>query len=461
MDVEHNNIIIKPLFDTFSSFQFKPESVFLMKKYNYGALPPEVIRKVFGILCKYEDFHDKKEEKDVDMMEIESDTEARIQNKLKIINTMSAVCKGWYNAMRTTTIWEEIINYELEISAKKTETILKSMENDRNFSEFNSSVKERFFMLRETLKDVQKYLKMQLSDNGWKDVRTPSLSYALLKNLHKNIDSIQATCEAIFSRTCEITCNFDLLELTLRKGLYELRSMVPVEKGTDNWGVKYPSTSRSDPRVNKVIIDPEARNAWKTFIGPNRACVDFGTFMKKLILRNFPCANNEYFAKRLSYHLNFPVSDIVTVYRFRTLISEFGPYTRFAENFDRYAMRPGFVGFMNTVKAEEVLIQYHKQTAPEKRRSVVLIRYSRKQPDVLAFTSLDIKKRKLEHRRNLYRDGTPIPIGIFVEQHYKDFVLLPMSIDDDIITCPNIFNIANISTPHYRYVEDCDEEMDL
>lgn len=455
-------------FELFSDFMFAKESPFLRKKYNYGNLPVNVVQKIYGFVCEYDKIEAKCDDSaDVEMREPddvqggankrgeeEVDPGSCISSRLEVLCTMSAVSKGWYNALNTTYMWAEFIKYELELSTQKAYLILLSMEDGGNFDGMDSNGRERFSMLRETLREAHRYLKTQSSTMGWKDVRTPSLSYTLLKNFRKTIENIQATCKVIFSHVCEMTCNFDILELTLRKGLYELRSMLPTAPGTDETGANRPLTSRSDPRVTRVITDPDARSTWEARIGSSRACVDFKTFYNKVIIRDFPCANNPRFAKLLSYHLNFPVSDIVTSYRFRTLVSEFGPYQKFAENFDRYALRPGFVGFMNTVKAEEILVMHYNKTPVEKKRNTVLIRYSRKQPDVLAFTSLDVGKKKIEHRRNVYRDGTPIPIGIFVEQHFSGFDLLPMGIDDDVITCPNIFKLANLSRPYYRYVED-------
>lgn len=449
----------------FSSIKFKPESAFYRKKYNYGNLPQNVIQKVFGYVCQFNEIEAGSDDPgdiemggdaNTSMAEEMIATPSRHMKStvLNTLGTMSSVSKGWYNALHTTNIWADYIKHELEVSIQKSYIILLSMEDRRNFEGMDNNGKERFSMLRETLRDAHKYLKSQFSTGGWKDVRTPTLSYALLKNFRKTIESIHATCKAIFSHAYEMTCNFDVLELTLRKGLYELRTMLPTTPSTDVNGARNPLTSDSDPRVSRVITDPDALYTWEIHIGANRACVDFNTFYNKVIIKDFPCTNNERFAKLLSYHLNFPVSDIVTSYRFRTLVSEFGPYSKFAENFERYAMRPGFVGFMNTVKAEEILVMHYKRTPVEKKRNTVLIRYSRKQPDVLAFTSLNVEKKKIEHRRNVYRDGTPIPIGIFVEQHFNGFDLLPMCIDDEIITCPNIFKLASLSEPHYHYIEN-------
>lgn len=445
----------------FSGFTFRNESVFLRKKYNFGYLPSSFIRRAFNIAYDYDSSKgdDGDPDGDVDMaatttaVAASTDIDKRIAAKAKMLCEMSRVSKGWYGALQTTEMWSECIVHEINRSFEITKSALDILSDDENFDGISRADRERFSLLKETLIEAHKYLNSQSKNCGWKDVRTPALSYALLKNFRKTIESAYATCKAIFSHIREITCNFDSLELTLRKGMYELYSMLPMDIGTDSQGANDPLTNKSDPRIESVITDPDACNAWKLRMRTTRACVDFRTFYRKVILKDFPCALNESFSKLLSYHLNFPVSDIVTVYRFRTLISEFGPYKRFAENFERYAMRPGFVGFMNTVKAEEILLMHYKRTSEEKKRSTVLIRYSRKRPDVLAFTSLDVKRRRIEHRRNTHRDGTPIPIDTFIEQHFSGYDLLPVFIDDEIVKCPNIFNFANINTPYFRYIE--------
>ena len=450
-------------FIKFSDFKFRPESVFLRNTYNFGALPSRVVQKVFYYVCEF----DKAEESsaDVEMGDKNNATECseaekagadldrRISAQVKTLCTMSTVSKGWYNALMKTDMWEDCIKHELQLSIHKTYRLLLDLSNEANFIGTDGSGKERFSMLKETICSAHKYLIAQISECGWKDVRSPLLSYTLLKNFRKTIENINSVCYSIFSHVCEMTCNFDVLELTLRRGLYELGYMLPTTPGTDKIGANNPLTSSPDPRVQKSLCDPDARYSWEAHIGAARAYADFGAFSRKVITRDFPCTSGERFGRLLAYHLNFPVSDVVTCYRFRTLVSEFGPYVKFAENFERYAMRPGFVGYMNTVMAEEVLAMHYNKTPASRRRNTVLIRYSRKQPDVLAFTSLDLKKMRIEHRRNVYRDGTPIPIGIFVEQHFNGYELLPMGIDDEVITCPNIFKLANLANPHYHYVE--------
>ena len=55
--------------------------------------------------------------------------------------------------------------------------------------------------------------------------------------------------------------------------------------------------------------------------------IDFGIFMKHLICREILCAAqhvDKRFDRVLVTNLNFLVSDVITVYCFHTLISEFG-----------------------------------------------------------------------------------------------------------------------------------------
>ena len=438
---------IKTIRNNHFEITFKEESVFKRKLYDFGNLPIKCSHKILNFL--------------LDDIDSNTTTNAATASKAKVkaLSTLRLVSRGWDRAVQSTALWGSIINTELDrslSSALQTQTLINSKTtttntNTNTTTKLSDSARERFSMLSETLGEAQQYLEAQRACRGWADVRSPVLSYALLLNFRRTLDAALRTCTDVFARPgAALTCNFDAVELTLKKACFELRSMVPTAPGTDAPGAANPRCGRPDPRVRRVIADPDARVAWEMHIGADRAGVDFGTFMRRLVCRDFPCVAHadDRFGRVLAYHLNFPASDVVTAYRFHTLVSEFGPYARFAENFERYAMRPGFVGFMNTVKAEEVLAQHCRRVPPERRRNTLLIRYSRKHPSVLAFTALDVARRRITHRRNAHRDGTPIPIGLFVDQYYRGYDLLPMGIDDEAVTCPNIFTFARSTASH-------------
>lgn len=201
-----------------------------------------------------------------------------------------------------------------------------------------------------------------------------------------------------------------------------------------------------DPRVYEVVRDPEARALWQSAIGSERCFVHYDVFHKRIIARCFgdAIASNPRFESHLRFHLNFPSSKVVTTYRFHVLLSLFGPFKQLAANFDRYALKPGFLGLVNMIAAEEILAK----SLPTLRKNTLLMRYSRRQPEVLAFTSIDLKSKRIEHRRNVDRSGKPIPIALFLEKVFPGYDLIRMGIDDAATKCPNTFTFARHSNPY-------------
>jgi hypothetical protein len=251
--------------------------------------------------------------------------------------------------------------------------------------------------------------------------------------------------EDLMNGTYIITCNFDILELALRRIYEELRVLIPDTITFDPPGPNgYYGVP--DPRVYEVIQDPEARDIWNNTIGRSKCFVHYDIFMDRIIAKQFPSAiSNPRFSKYLRFLLNFPSSKIVTTYRFNALNSIFGPFKQLAVNFDHFVLRPGFVGLVNLIFAEEILTK----CLPNLKNNTVLIRYSRVHPEVLAFTSIDITTKKIEHRRNIDYSGRPVPISIFLEKAFPKHDLIPMGIGDEATTVQNSFVFARQRTPYF------------
>ena len=447
-------------------FKFREESVFLRRAYNYAKLPPRFL---------------------VTAMELAVEGLSPC-DRVRALGEMALVAREWHQAARSVALMApavtdalascavEVCNMQVDVHRS-----LAALQAEKGANSSSSSAvgmgddAERLRMLDETLERVKAYVSAQVTGRYWRCVRHPLLTYVLLRGLHKELrTAAEAVARYVAERSLlggsssgnrsgnrsdmSSRCghgfagSFDIVEMSVRRLVHELEAMVPLAEDYDRRGVARPYAT-PDPRVADVIRDPDARMAWETGLGAARCYADLRTFLRRVLFRDFPCAHScPRFQRFVAYHLNTPVSDVVTVYRFHTLVSEFGPYTRFAENFDRYALRPGFVGLMNMVRAEEVLVQHYKETPPAHRRNTVLIRYSRSKPGVLAFSALDVARRRISHRRNLHKDGTPIPIGIFVEQHYAGYDLLPMGISDAAAACTETRALVTKDTPYYYYV---------
>ena len=448
-------------------FKFREESVFLRRAYNYAKLPQSFLVAAMGRAVEG----------------------LSLSERVRALGEMALVARGWHQAARSVPLMAPAVTDALsacgaEVRAMQID-VRRAIEPHAARPAPTTVVVgkgdgvERLKMLDETLERVRKYLGAQLTAAYWRSVRNPLLTYVLLRGLLKEL---RTAAEAVTHYTrggngnnslslnlngnsgngtegggeggkgCISAGSFDIVEMSVRRLVHELEAMVPLAEAYDRRGVRHPDTT-PDPRVRDVIRDPDARTAWELGVGATRCYVDLRTFMHRVLFRDFPCARaNPRFQRFVAYHLNTPVSDVVTVYRFRTLVSEFGPYPRFAENFDRYALRPGFVGLMNLVRAEEVLAQHYRETPRSRRRNTVLIRYSRSKPDVLAFSALDVAQRRISHRRNIHKDGTPIPISIFVEQYYAGYDLLPMGISDAAAACKETHALITQHTPYYYYV---------
>jgi hypothetical protein len=368
----------------------------------------------------------------------------------KTLCNMGLVSKQFKNVSRDGQVWETQIIHKLAACRVDVTTILEKLSalNVRAFAEKSSS--ERIEFLRSTVELARDYIEKQNSSKSWRLSRNQYFVFSLFSAFYSQLKEINMMLTELASGRYQITCNFDIFECALRRYCEELRILVPADfliaqefdKATPNgtWD------SLPDPRITRGITDFNAMNAWCTAFGDKTFLVPFDLFYRKVICTAFPneITNNSRFADHLKYHANFPLDGMMTTWRFQVLVSTFGPWNQLADNFIRFALNPGFVGLVNMIKAEELLIENFQQLI----KNTVLIRYSRRQPEVLAFTSIDIRSRRIEHRRNVDKSGRVIPIAEFLDKIFPGYELARIGLDDAITKVSNTFTFARYSNPY-------------
>lgn len=193
-----------------------------------------------------------------------------------------------------------------------------------------------------------------------------------------------------------------------------------------------------------MIRCSQARTAWQMIFGDQQV-VHFTRFQTEFMGQIWPqVANDQRFIKYLNHLFNFPKDNMMTMYRFNLLITLFGPFNQVVSNFQQYVLSLGFIGLVNMIKAEEIL--HHMR--PQLTHNTVLIRFSRRQPELLAFTSINLQTGLVEHRRNINRAGQTIPIGQFLSLALPDYHLLQMGIDDVATDCETTFTFAQRKGPY-------------
>jgi len=206
--------------------------------------------------------------------------------------------------------------------------------------------------------------------------------------------------EKILLQPLQDSSDIDLIELALRRQIEQLMSM-------------YSSTSLNG---SKLIQDLKARSVWEQFIGKNKNCYHLSSFME-LTSKIFPNSNKmDQLQNQLSLLLNFPHDDLMTVYKWNLLVEQFGPYDQLQEHLESFCVSGGFLGMINRVRAEEILMEH----SPAEK--LVLIRFSRTQPSHLAFSWKD--GNRLFHSLNTKR----YPLRSFLEKSFKGFTFVPVRI---------------------------------
>lgn len=295
----------------------------------------------------------------------------------------------------------------------------------------NKDSTDRLNLLGQTICDVSCYITTLLKTRCWVEYNEKKVFIILLESLHKQLNDVCETLTQINECTKNVTVNFDIFELSLRRLYYEMKMLFPIKKQnyTDNFALH--------------IRDEESRLIWETTFGKNRAAVSINDFFGQIV-HTWENGTDPTFKKYLEHLFNFPKDDIISVFRFHTMACLYGPYHKISENFYRYVMKEnsGFVGLMNTVGAERLLTDL----LPSLERSTVLIRFSRREPEMFAFTSINIASGRVDHRRNITAAGRVVPIGEYIATYFPGYAIAKLDLDPECVHIKNTATFSKVTT---------------
>lgn len=248
---------------------------------------------------------------------------------------------------------------------------------------------------------------------------------ALLRGL---LDTAKMVGFISAQQVASVTCKFDAADMALRRYVDEFAH---ISEGPN------------------VIKDPKGHDAWVAEFGKSASIVHFDAFFGRIIRKRWPDESSDpRFVACLKAQVNFPRDNLMTAYRFHCFVCVFGPFDELVPNFVRIAMGTGFLGLINLIEAEDIL-STNIEFMP---RKTVLIRYSRRRPDMLAFSSIDPHTRRVEHRRNVDRDGNPVPVARYLDMAFRGYDIIKMGVADDPEDHPTIFTFMTRRTV-YTYSE--------
>mmetsp|Transcript_29654 Transcript_29654/g.33047 ORF Transcript_29654/g.33047 Transcript_29654/m.33047 type:complete len:522 (+) Transcript_29654:269-1834(+) len=220
-------------------------------------------------------------------------------------------------------------------------------------------------------------------------VKTTQCFQRLVQVLSGNIEDTTTTLEQIARDEMDISPNFDIYELTLRRYYDQLKRMF-IE--ADDHTLHEPST---------LIADEQARLLWTELFGQGRYFVKFDQFCSQVIQplvsshsREIDASYEDLIAS-LKFFVNFPRDDLVTPYKFHLLCCHWGPYSKIACNLEKYALCNGFVGLVNAIHSKHILSEISTQN---NGKTYVLMRFSRLHPDKLTISYMS-PNREVRHYR--------------------------------------------------------------
>jgi len=349
---------------------------------------------------------------------------------LRSLARASQVSLRWQEAAQEEALWSdhcERIREECRQAAGELARRVGAL-----LPHFGRGSRERLGFLSETAALARDVCDKQLSGGAWRPSPGAWLSARLMRSLSRRLAEAARAAGRLDHSSHAITVNFDIFELALRRGVGEVATMLFRKKAAVPEGP-------GDPRL-AVIRDAGARDLWQERFGA--PWCRFADFCGWLEGRLPPFLEPQRFRDFLAYFVDFPREDLVTTYRFQVLLSLFGPLDLLGQRFAAYVLGRGFVGLVNTVKAEELFCEMRPSA------DTVLIRFSRQEPELLAFTSFDAALRRVEHRRNADRNGAPIPIETFLKRQYPGYLLAPYGIDDLAARAESTFVYAERDNPY-------------
>jgi hypothetical protein len=353
---------------------------------------------------------------------------------LETMRDVCLTCTSWKRVARSNIIWIRPCRRALTGLSEQIHLVISLLDivSRRAFSE--KSAYERLEFLRATVTLLQGYVSEQLERGTWGQTSDLWHYAQLIGKITKQMRITASMLGDLNSGSFAITVNFDIFDLALRKYYEEVSVMVPIVGSSS---------------LASIIHDLEALACWCEIFGNHKRVVHYEIFYERFIRRYWSeTAQNERFERYMAHYFNFPRDDFFSAYRFNVLVTLFGPFRSVATNFIKFVLCPGFVGLINMIKAEEILLQL----LPQLRRSTVLIRFSRRQPELLAFTSIDVRTGKVEHRRNINAQGHFVPIAQYLARAFPGYELIRMGVDDTATQCDTTFTFARYNNP-YMYSE--------
>jgi hypothetical protein len=67
--------------------------------------------------------------------------------------------------------------------------------------------------------------------------------------------------------------------------------------------------------------------------------------------------SNLEFVQFLKLFINFPKDDIITTWKWNLMLVLFGPFDNWEKTFREFALSAGFMGVMNRIRAQEILVE--------------------------------------------------------------------------------------------------------
>jgi hypothetical protein len=219
-----------------------------------------------------------------------------------------------------------------------------------------------------------------------------------------------------------ITSNFDIFELKMRGYLQELRALFPLD-----------STVEILPMPSSLILEQEPRDMWIKHFGGEKYFISFEEYVKMLEdeeMCQFGEERYETFKMFLKYFLNFPSDELISPYKWNSLLRLFGPFDRFCENFMNIVTKRGFLGLINRVEAYEILTMRHINRS-------LLIRLSRTEPGFFAFSYRN-SDGHIGHLINRGDNGEVVNVDDFIASKFPNYQLINSSLNIEAIIFRNI-----------------------
>jgi hypothetical protein len=323
---------------------------------------------------------------------------------------MGSAClvnRNWYVACDSPLVWKHHTEKNLEQAASLAKQIdegifLVATLDKKNDKEMKGRIEKiqrdmkgnldyrpddtRLDYLLNTNLHIKNYLQQSAVIKKRLSTKAYNVVLALLTDMMESTVNILGQ---IARKEMEMTINFDILELSLRRLLTQLVEMFPL-KGD-------PKTMAIVETPSLIISDPKACAIWELTVGKNTHFCSFRYFYKnvvrKLLQKHIKkdSADSGRVDSFFVYLLNFPQDNVVTTYKWHVFVSLFGPMEKFFDNFEKYIMGRGFCGFINRLYATQLLKDHPKH---------LLIRFSRTEPTSLAISYYDPKSKSIVHSLN-------------------------------------------------------------